>query len=92
MGFIICPEIGYSRRGNKCSGSTRTGNFLNMRSAIGFSKSILFYRVKLCSVKFGGSILSEIIEFFNLPNPSCRTMALGSTQPLTKMGTRNFPG
>jgi hypothetical protein len=25
-------------------------------------------------------------------NPSSRTMALGSTQPLTKMSTRNLPG
>jgi hypothetical protein len=30
--------------------------------------------------------------FFNLPNPSSRTMALGSTQPLTKMSTRNLHG
>jgi hypothetical protein len=29
--------------------------------------------------------------FFNLPNPSSRTMALGSTQPLTEMSTRNLP-
>jgi hypothetical protein len=29
--------------------------------------------------------------FFNLPNPSSRTMALGSTQPLTDMSTRNLP-
>jgi hypothetical protein len=28
--------------------------------------------------------------FFNLPNPSGRTMALGSTQPLTEMSTRNL--
>jgi hypothetical protein len=32
------------------------------------------------------------ILFFNLPNPSSRTMALGSTQPLTETGTRNLPG
>jgi hypothetical protein len=32
------------------------------------------------------------ILFFNLPNPSSRTMALGSTQPLTEMSTRNLPG
>jgi hypothetical protein len=32
------------------------------------------------------------VDFFNLPNPSSRTMALGSTQPLTKMNTRNLPG
>jgi hypothetical protein len=30
--------------------------------------------------------------FFNLPNPSSRTMALGSTQPLTEMSIRNLPG
>jgi hypothetical protein len=32
------------------------------------------------------------LDFFNLPNPSSRTMALGSTQPLTEMSTRNLPG
>jgi hypothetical protein len=32
------------------------------------------------------------VDFFNLPNPSSRTIALGSTQPLTEMTTRNFPG
>jgi hypothetical protein len=30
--------------------------------------------------------------FFNWPNPSSRTMALGSTQPLPEMSTRNLPG
>jgi hypothetical protein len=29
--------------------------------------------------------------FFKLPNPSCRSMTLGSTQPLTEMSTRNLP-
>jgi hypothetical protein len=32
------------------------------------------------------------VDFFNLPNPSSRTMALGSTQTLTEMSTRNIPG
>jgi hypothetical protein len=32
------------------------------------------------------------VDFFNLPNPSSCTMALGSTQPLTEMSTRNLPG
>jgi hypothetical protein len=31
------------------------------------------------------------VDFFNLPNPSSRTIALGLTQPLTEMSTRNFP-
>jgi hypothetical protein len=30
--------------------------------------------------------------FFNWPNPSSHTMALGSTQPLKEMSTRNLPG
>jgi hypothetical protein len=32
------------------------------------------------------------LDFLNLPNPSDRTMALGSTQPLTEMSTRNLTG
>jgi hypothetical protein len=32
------------------------------------------------------------VNFLNLPNPSSRIMALGSTQPLTEMSTRNLPG
>jgi hypothetical protein len=42
--------------------------------------------------KVAGSIPDEVIGFFNLPNPSSRTMALGSTQPLIEMSTRNPPG
>jgi hypothetical protein len=38
------------------------------------------------------SIPNEVIGFFNLPNPSNRTMALTSTQALTEMSTRNLPG
>jgi hypothetical protein len=30
---------------------------------------------------------SDEVDFFNLPNPSRRTVALESTQPLTEMGT-----
>jgi hypothetical protein len=32
------------------------------------------------------------VDFFNLPNPSSRIMAPGSTQPLTEMSTTNLPG
>jgi hypothetical protein len=42
--------------------------------------------------KVAGSIPFEVIEIFNLPNPSSRIMALGSIQPLTEMSTRNLPG
>jgi hypothetical protein len=43
------------------------------------------------SRKVPGSISYEVIEIFNLPNPSSRNMALGSTQPLTEMSIRNLP-
>jgi hypothetical protein len=36
--------------------------------------------------------IPDDVDFFILPNPSSRTMALGSTQPLTEMSTRNLPG
>jgi hypothetical protein len=32
------------------------------------------------------------LDFFNLPNPYSRAMALGLTQPLTEMSTRDIPG
>jgi hypothetical protein len=32
------------------------------------------------------------VDFFNLPNPSSCTIALGPTQPLAEMSTRYFPG
>jgi hypothetical protein len=31
------------------------------------------------------------LNFYNWIDPSSRNMALGSTQPLTKMSTRNLP-
>jgi hypothetical protein len=32
-----------------------------------------------------------VVEFLNWPNRSSRTMALGSTQPLTEISTTNLP-
>jgi hypothetical protein len=37
------------------------------------------------------SFPDEDIGIFNLPNPSSRTIALGSTQPVTEISTRNVP-
>jgi hypothetical protein len=55
---------------------------------------VLFQRWGHCatSLKVAVSIPDEIIGYFSLPNHSSRTMALGSTQPLTDMSTRNLPG
>jgi hypothetical protein len=49
-------------------------------------------RLYATSRKVAGSILDEVIELFNWPNPSSRIMALGSTQPLTEMSTSKLPG
>jgi len=39
---------------------------------------------------FAGSIPDGVVGIFHWHNPSGRTMALGSTQPLTEMSTRNI--
>jgi hypothetical protein len=44
------------------------------------------------SPKVAGSIPDEVIRIFSWPNPSSSTVALGSTQPVTEMSTRNLPG
>ena len=40
--------------------------------------------------KVAGSITDGVIGIFHWHNPSDRTMALGSTQPLTEMSTRSI--
>ena len=40
--------------------------------------------------KVAGSIPHSVIGIFHWPNPADRTMALGSTQPLTEMSTRRI--
>jgi hypothetical protein len=47
--------------------------------------------LRCCSTsrKVAGSIPNGVIGVFHWHNPSGRTMALGSTQPLTEMSTRN---
>jgi hypothetical protein len=44
------------------------------------------------SRKVAGSIPDVVAGLFSWPNPSSLTMPLVSTQPLTEMSTRNFPG
>jgi hypothetical protein len=40
--------------------------------------------------KVAGSIPDGVIGIFHWHNPSGHTIALGSTQPLTEMSTRNI--
>ena len=49
-------------------------------------------RVRGGAVRWGTahSILDAVIGIFHWHNPSDRTMALGLTQPLTEMSTRNI--
>jgi hypothetical protein len=42
------------------------------------------------SQKVAGSIPNKVNDFFNLPNPSSRTTALGLTQLLTEMSTGRY--
>jgi hypothetical protein len=42
--------------------------------------------------KVTSSIPDVVIGVFNWPNSSSRTLALGLTQPLVEMSTRNLPG
>jgi hypothetical protein len=44
------------------------------------------------SQKVAGSSPDEVVVFFNWPDPSSLTVALGSTQPLRETSTRNLPG
>jgi hypothetical protein len=50
-----------------------------------------FFRLRhyAASRKVAGSSPYEV-DFLNRPKPSGRTMALGSTQPLTEISTRNL--
>jgi membrane-bound lytic murein transglycosylase B len=47
-------------------------------------------RFSTTNQKVAGSIPDGVMEFFIDINPSDRTMALGSTQPLTEMSTRSI--
>jgi hypothetical protein len=46
----------------------------------------------LCYKPEGRGFESSLGGFFNWPNPSSRTIALGSTQRLTEISIRDLPG
>jgi hypothetical protein len=50
------------------------------------------YVVEALCYKLEGSSPDEVDFIFICPNPSSRTMALGFTQPLTELSTRNLLG
>jgi hypothetical protein len=68
--------------------SLLTHTFIHLRFFFSLAPALNY----ATSRKVAGSIPDEVIGFFNWPNPSSRTMALGSTQPLMEMSTRNLLG
>jgi hypothetical protein len=64
----------------------------NIRNEPGARGSVVGSGTKLQAGRSLVRVPMRWIFFFNILNPSSRTMALGSTQPLTEMSTRNLPG
>jgi hypothetical protein len=58
--------------------------------SVDFQQTTRHYIPEGSSLHVVGSIPNEVFGFFNWPNPSSRTLALGSTQLLTEMSTMNF--
>jgi hypothetical protein len=54
--------------------------------------SVVGWGTMLQAGRLWARVPMRLLDFFNWPNPSSCTMALGSTQPLTEMSTRNLPG
>jgi hypothetical protein len=54
-------------------------------------QSCYYKNVPSTGQKVARSFPDKATAFFDLPNPSSYSMALGSTQSLTQMGTRDFP-
>jgi len=61
-----------------------------IRSLVSCQRWRSWFRHWATSRKVAGSIPDGIIGIFHWHNPSGRTMALGLTQPLTEMSTRNL--
>jgi hypothetical protein len=64
----------------------------NIMQVIGILGTAVAQLLRYCATnrKVAGSIPADIIGFFRWHNPSDRTMALGSNQPLTEMSTRRI--
>jgi hypothetical protein len=58
---------------------------------LGARGSVVGWRYYAISRKVADSIPDKVPGFFNWPNPSNRTMALESIQPLTEASSRNLP-
>jgi len=59
-------------------------------TTFGWTAEAQWLRCCATNRKVAGSISNGVTGIFHLYNPSDRTMALGSTQPLTEMSTRSI--
>jgi hypothetical protein len=66
----------------------------NLESGVCTLFSAILYTVRrsATTLEAAGLIPNEVIGFLNWRNPSSLTVALGLTQPVTEMNTRNLPG
>jgi hypothetical protein len=75
----------------ECDSCCLVDRYCNRSYVLVFLKGSFYMpALNVGSRKVAGSILSEVIGFVNWPNPSSRTVAPGSSQPLPEMSTRNF--
>jgi hypothetical protein len=105
IGIVLQPEGHMVTQGRGTSGTEKvntkfeilgiwewkceSGRHLNSSTWV-WARWRIWLRHCATSRKVAGSILYGVIEFFYWHNASGRTMALGSTQPLTEKRTRNF--
>jgi hypothetical protein len=91
QGFIHKPQVNLGRRRSRRQDNIKID--LKRIRCEGmhwiFSWLMIWYTT---SRKVAGSNTDEVIGYFNSSNPSSRTMAMGSTEPLTEMSIRNLPG
>jgi hypothetical protein len=64
----------------------------NVIKACGQNKKFMNLEVRGYKPEGHGFEFQWSVFFFNWPNPSSRTMAVGSSKPLAEMSTRNLPG
>jgi hypothetical protein len=74
-----------------CGGAVGWGTALQVRrSWVQFTRWRSWLRHCATSQKVAGSVPDYVVVIFHWHNPSGRTMALGLTQALTEMSTRNI--
>jgi hypothetical protein len=89
--ILIIPSDKYNFEAPHYEGysSLKMNDILKILTLVRGTRWRNWLRYYATSRKVAGSNPDEV-DFFNLPNPSSLTMALGSTQSLTEMSTSNI--